>query len=482
MKRLFLLTIALLGLFTACKKDKIAPSNQGDAFIKYYGHVRDQTASDIKKTADGGFILLGSSNSYSTSSFNDYFLVKTDSLGNEMWSRTFGDGGIGFEEEGISVVVLANDEGYLVAGNRQEVVLLGGDPSAQGETKIVLYKIDLDGVVVWEKVLRESTAQSYSDLIADIKQMPSGGFVLVGQTTNVTPKSESTQYGIYDKWDILYMTLDADGNSINQAIRGYIGEDVGVAVEIVDNAFIIIGRESPRQGGTPQSPIFGKLILCGRFNANSLGETWVENFRDIEDLYPDIKLETAYSCLDTSNLSGTTIITIIAHVEANPLSVGAKDGDLLVVKIPETGTWNSSDMTFLGKNSGTAGVSGNLQAASIALVPAELQNQDPSFILTATHSIGSSGSECMLLRLNYDLTPHADWLDKARFFGSSSIGGQWAVGNRAKKVLPLERVVSGTTRSELTGYAFTGTFDLGTNTMIGLVKTNKIGTLTPEAE
>jgi hypothetical protein len=179
MLRLFFICITLAAVLMSCKKDQIAPSNQMDAFVKYYGHIRDQQASDIKKTADGGYILLGSSNSFSTTNEDDYFLVKTDSLGNEVWSKTFGDGEGGFDEEGISIVVLANDEGYLIAGNRTKMIVVNGQ-SRPESTNIVLYKLDLEGVVVWEKVLRPNVGSNINEFVRDMGPSARGGRDLSG--------------------------------------------------------------------------------------------------------------------------------------------------------------------------------------------------------------------------------------------------------------------------------------------------------------
>jgi hypothetical protein len=112
------------------------------------------------------------------------------------------------------------------------------------------------------------------------------------------------------------------------------------------------------------------------------------------------------------------------------------------------------------------------------LVPAQVQGEDPSFIITGTHGVGNGGSECVLLKLNPDLS--VAWDGNARFFGRPGQNGNWLPGNKAKKVIPIEKLVDGTSRNELTGYAFTGTFNLGTNNMIGLVKTNIEGTMSPK--
>ncbi len=468
---LFLLTL-VIG-FLSCKKDKLAPPNQGDAFIKYYGHVRDQVGSDMKRTADGGYILIGSSNAYATSAAHDYLLVKTDSFGNEEWSKTFGDGEGRFDEKGIALAILQDESGYIIAGNRTQLIISGSSTIA-GESRIVLYKLDLDGNVVWERVLNNNLSISFSDEVADIKEIPGGaGFVLIGSSTRVSGKPESAQFSQFDTWDILCARLDAEGFLVTEVLRGFVGEDRGRSVELVNNGFIITGTESFRAGGTNQSPVFGKQFLCARLSFTNLQEIWYRNF-DTGINFPGMYIEAAYSCMDSTNAQ--RIITLLGYIEDRPSIADPQEGDIILVQITEDGGIVRTP-TFLGKTGGgIGGIVGNLKAASIAVVPSEFAGEAPSFILTATHSVGSDGSECMLLKINNDLSPA--WT-AGQFFGRTGIGGQWLSGNQAGRVMPLMQLVPGTTREELNGYLFTGTFDLGTNTMIGLVKTNIEGTMTP---
>jgi hypothetical protein len=469
MLRSLFICLSLAVVFVSCKKDQIAPANQMDAFVKYYGHIRDQQASDIKKTSDGGYILFGSSNSFSTTNEDDYYLIKTDSLGNEQWSKTFGDGAGGFDEEGISIVVLANDEGYLLAGNRTKMVIVNGQ-SRPESSNIVLYKIDLEGVVVWEKVLRPNAAGStINEFVRDAKQNPDGTFVLVGETSKVnTLKPEYTLYSSFDRQDILVLKLDAEGNQIWASVRGFVGIDYGTSVEFVNGDFIINGTAEIRIGGTTTTPIFLKKVLFARLSGVNGNETNVIYFGEANQY-----LTAAYTCYDSIN----GIITAVAHVNDLPAQPDPREGDFFICQVTENLTEVSTK--YMGKTSGgIIGINQNVEAGSIAIVPAQVQGEDPSFIITGTHGVGNGGSECVMLKLNPDLS--VAWDGNARFFGRPGQNGNWLPGNKAKKVIPIEKLVDGTSRNELTGYAFTGTFNLGTNNMIGLVKTNIEGTMSPK--
>ena len=80
---------------------------------KTYGgtdHVINR-AMCVQQTNDGGYILAGSTISYSAGGF-EVWLVKTDSSGNKLWDKTHG----GTELDFANCVQQTNDGGYILAG------------------------------------------------------------------------------------------------------------------------------------------------------------------------------------------------------------------------------------------------------------------------------------------------------------------------------------------------------------------------------
>jgi hypothetical protein len=75
-----------------------------------YGGIRWEKAYSLVQTSDGGYALLGWTNSFGAD--GDYWLVKTDSAGNMEWNHTYGGslGDIGY------AVVQTVDGGYAMAG------------------------------------------------------------------------------------------------------------------------------------------------------------------------------------------------------------------------------------------------------------------------------------------------------------------------------------------------------------------------------
>lgn len=68
----------------------------------------------VKQTADGGYIIGGTTSSFGLPGNLDAWLIKTDSRGHEVWSETFG--GTAENERAINVHVL-EDNDYYVSGN-----------------------------------------------------------------------------------------------------------------------------------------------------------------------------------------------------------------------------------------------------------------------------------------------------------------------------------------------------------------------------
>jgi hypothetical protein len=99
----------------------------------YYGGGYD-TASSVIQTRDGGYALSGSTQNVGQS---DFWLVKTDVFGVEQWNKTYA----GAKDDSASSVILTFDGGYILAGQT--------DSFGAGSSDFWLIKTDAVGNTEW---------------------------------------------------------------------------------------------------------------------------------------------------------------------------------------------------------------------------------------------------------------------------------------------------------------------------------------------
>lgn len=137
---------------------------------KYYG---GGTASSVKRTPDGGFILTGNtfSDSYNDIRYNDVLVIKVTAQGAVEWERSFGVSGTG--DAGVDVD-LCSDGGYIIAGSTDSYDPLGSNPASE----VYLIRLDSSGNSLWQKV-KGRAPDSFESASAVVAALD-GGFAVAG--------------------------------------------------------------------------------------------------------------------------------------------------------------------------------------------------------------------------------------------------------------------------------------------------------------
>lgn len=131
----------------------------------------------VQQTADGGFIIVGTTDSYGAGK-KDIYLIKTGADGSKQWEKTFGSTG---DDCGYSVQQTA-DGGYIIAGETRNSDNTGSD--------MCLIKTGADGSKQWEKTFGISRYEiGYS-----VQQTTDGGYIIVGDTNTSTSLDTSDIY------------------------------------------------------------------------------------------------------------------------------------------------------------------------------------------------------------------------------------------------------------------------------------------------
>lgn len=181
------------------------PEFRGEVvWIKSYGGSGDDTARSIVETTDGGFAVLGFSNSTDgdlqgkPNAVNDYWLLKTDAAGNVLWSRTYG----GSEDDQGQSVIQTSNGGFAVTGYAMSA---DGDASNnEGFHDNWVLRLDGQGVLQWE----QSFGFSGHDHSYDLVETPEGGLFFTGflditsaRADGYTEKHASlTRHGVGEFW------------------------------------------------------------------------------------------------------------------------------------------------------------------------------------------------------------------------------------------------------------------------------------------
>lgn len=482
---LFVLTAYLS---TSCEETQISPINQEVAFVKYYGHVGAQTSTDVIRTSDGGYVLLGSTNSYSSRQEMDILVVKTDSLGNELWSSAFGrsDGAVSgdylrFSEEGVRIIELPDQSAYVLAANRTYFSYSSASSPAgsgvKGQTKIVLYQLDpaTGAPTTNEGVeLNQATYQRFTEEVSDMKIDTAGGvynYVLTGYTTDIQPnKPNDVDNGALDKTDIFTALLNDQFViqwTTSSLAYGFPRSDYGTSVQILDGGYLVCGTSEEKSFEGGQVILLPRIITV---IMEKSGGTPVNVSYFTEDGY---YFEGGHSVYDADN----QIITIAAHVLVSDRTVAGEGGKVALLQITENllpVTPGATGPTFckyydLQDREGRAG--GEHFAASIALLPG-----NNGFVLSSTQRLSDFESDLCVTKFDKDLNIDTEdnW---PYYFGYSDGNSLVLTKDEAGSIIPI---TTGTgNQISISGYVFTGKFGLGTNEMMGLVRLNLNGTLIP---
>ncbi len=270
---------------------RIGPTGDTTWFRTYGGSGSDRGVS-VQRTADGGYILLASTSSFGEGS-DDIYLIKTDSTGDTLWTRTYGGTG---QDNGWSVQQ-TSDGGYLLTGrssalgcviktdsngdltwNRRYIVLtltdimygrqttdngyiLAGYTTLDGYNDAFLIKTTATGDTLWSRTYGGSD----NDWLRSVQQTTDGGYIAAGMTY-------SFGAGMYD---MLLIKTDSNGDTLWVRTYGGDRDDAANCVQqTADGGYIVTGVTHSFTGG-------GQIWVV---KTDSQGDTqWTRAFGDVKD-------------------------------------------------------------------------------------------------------------------------------------------------------------------------------------------------------
>jgi hypothetical protein len=174
-------------------------NSEGDTlWARTYGGSDLDLAVSVQKTSDDGYIIAGGTFSFGAG-MADVYLLKIDSVGNIIWTRTYG----GFSLDAASYVEQTSDGGYIIAGQTMSF--------GAGDNDFYIIKTDSSGDSLWTRVY----GGSGSDECRSIQQTSDGGYIVGGITYS---------YGAGDA-DVYLLKTDPDGDTLWTRTYGGTDED-----------------------------------------------------------------------------------------------------------------------------------------------------------------------------------------------------------------------------------------------------------------
>ncbi len=280
-------------------------------WARTYGGVGWEGASSVQQTTDGGYIIVGSTASFGAGSA-DVYIVKTDVDGVTEWTRTYG----GVNWDGAFSVDVAADGGYIVAGQTAS--------SGAGSTDAWLLRTDTTGDTVWTRTYGGND----EDEFRSIAETSSDRIVLTGQT-------KSSGAGDFDVW---LTEVDLGGNVLWTRTYGGPLAEIGACIIELTNGYLVVGHTQSLGNGD-----FDIWVL----RTNSIGDTiWTQTHGGYD-------IELGLSAVQTTDWGYL--------VAALTSSFGAGGSDVYLVRLaPETAIHERRSELFQSNTHNATITSGSL--------------------------------------------------------------------------------------------------------------------------
>ncbi|MCH8902686.1 MAG: T9SS type A sorting domain-containing protein [Bacteroidetes bacterium] len=188
-------------------------SNGDSLWMKRYGGAGQDYAYDCKKTIDGGYVMAGYTDSKGNGSA-DFWLVKTDSLGNLLWDKTYGGTGIDISHS----VDQTKDKGFILSGS-----------TTSFSSSVYIVKTDSVGNLTWQKTLNVNLSQQGGSTFQSVD----GNYIIYG---NKDDQDGNKRQGWIAK-------LGNSGSSLlwERTFGGQYDDWFGKVIELKDSSLMAIG-------------------------------------------------------------------------------------------------------------------------------------------------------------------------------------------------------------------------------------------------
>ncbi|MEK9517330.1 MAG: hypothetical protein VWZ97_04840 [Flavobacteriaceae bacterium] len=222
----------------------IKMDEQGEVtWKKTYGGSADDFGFSLIETPEGGFVLMGYSNSQDgdvppTMGYHDNWIIKVDASGGVIWKKSMGYSG----HDHAYNVIATTDGGYFLNGFLDVTASNGEGNSGKssqanrhGVGEFWCHKIDADGNIQWQRYFGGTN----NDRSYDAIQTREGNFLIVGTSESEDVDVKNPKGG-YDVWVVM---VSPSGDLLwENSYGGSLVDEASKVIEDSNGNFRLIGN------------------------------------------------------------------------------------------------------------------------------------------------------------------------------------------------------------------------------------------------
>ncbi len=266
---------------------------------KRFGGDENDFLTCMRQTSDHGYILGG--DSYSDTSGDksqpnwfdpgnraDYWIVKTDSIGNKQWDKRFG----GYSYENLKSIDQTNDGGYILGGFSLSGISGDKTQPSWGALDIWVVKIDSVGNIEWERRYGGTDAEELFNILIT----KDNGFLFSGESySNISGDKSENNLGIEQSWLIKTDSLGSIEWDKTIFTNGH--DEQTLISKTHEECYVVANRTNAGIGGYKTQPSWGNndywiIKFCDSTFTSSLNLHEFDNCNF--KLYPSPAKETLY--------------------------------------------------------------------------------------------------------------------------------------------------------------------------------------------
>lgn len=219
---------------------------------KTYGGPDWDFVYSVTQTYDSGYVFCGETYN-NTTGMSDVYIVKTNSLGDTLWTKTLG----GTMADQGNAVIETSDSSIVVSGN------IG---TLNDSTDIYVIKLSSTGVILWDSTYSHPGYETANNII----ETNDKNYVLTGASTSLNTNNDK---------DFYLQKIDPNGIQIwTQFFSGTGDEEAFDLHEDINGDLTIVGFTEAFGGGMKDGIVF---VINSAGNWTGLGPTYGNSFNEV---------------------------------------------------------------------------------------------------------------------------------------------------------------------------------------------------------